>query len=92
MTNRTIWLTPEVERFLTICASTSLASSLYTDMHQVATGEKGSDGFIRISVPPFLSYVDNNVAIYWHGPTDGAFYRPHFFARALPISCCLKVC
>jgi hypothetical protein len=91
MTIRTIWLTPEVERFLALCSSTPLASDLYRDMRLVSSGKKGSEGFIRLSVPPFLSYTIGDKAVYWHGPTDGTFYKPRIFERALPMTWSLSV-
>lgn len=91
MTNRTIWLTPEVERFLTICSSTPLASDLYWDMRLVASRHKGTDGVARIGVPPFLSFHTRDLAIYWHGPTDGVFYKPRIMDRAMPMTWGLSV-
>jgi hypothetical protein len=91
MANRSIWVTPEVERFLAICSSTPLASDLYRDMRLVASGQKGSDGFIRLSVPPFLSFTAGSKAVYWHGPTDGAFYKPRILERACPMTWSLSV-
>ena len=91
MTNRTIWLTPEVERFLTLCSSTPLASELYRDMRLVWIGEKGSEGVIRLSVTPFLSFTTGAKTIYWHGPTDGAFFKPRILERALPMTLSLNV-
>jgi hypothetical protein len=91
MTNRTIWLTPEVERFLTLCSSTPLASDLYREISRVASGEKGREGFVRSSVPPFLSFTLGGRAVFWHGPTDGAFYKPRIYERALQLSWSLSV-
>lgn len=91
MTTRTIWLTSEVERFLALHSSTSLASDLYRDMRMVASGEKGTEGFIRLSVPPFLSFTTGSKAVYWHGPTDGAYYKPRILERALPMTLSLSV-
>jgi hypothetical protein len=91
MTIRTIWVTPEVERFLSVCASTPLAAELYRDMRLVSSGQKGSEGFIRLSVPPFLSFTIGSKAIYWHGPTDGAFYKTRILERSAPITWSLNV-
>lgn len=88
---RTIWLTPEVERFLTVCSPTLLASELYQDMRLVSSGQKGTDGFTRLSVPPFLSHTSGDQTVYWHGPTDGPFYKPRILARAIRMALSLNV-
>jgi hypothetical protein len=91
MANRSIWITPEVERFLAICSSTPLASDLYRDMRLVASRQKGTEGVARIGVPPFLSFHIEEKAVYWHGPTDGIFYGPRILERALPMTWSLSV-
>lgn len=82
MTQRQLWITPEVERFLNLCSSTPLASDLYRAMRLVSSRQKGTDGFVRLSAPPFLSYAKGDDAVFWHGPTDGAFIKARIWDRA----------
>lgn len=89
---RELFVTPEVKWFLQKCAGNSHCSALSSDIAKVIAGNAGTQGFIRIGVPPYLCAVlpplspdGHERVVFWHGPTDGMFFRDSIWEKAVNL-------